>query len=181
MEPATPYPVRPSSAERERAARLLRDGSVDGRLSLDTLSERLERVFGASSRSELSELIADIRRPGPVRRMLVRMVERMSALLADLQRAWERPRLHALALPSDSREAVVVGRSTEAQLVLSHPTVSRCHARLRHDGERWLIRDLGSRNGTVVNGRMVVGEASLCPGDVVGLGDANYRITAPLH
>ena len=179
MEPITPLPVRPSAADREHAARVLRDGSVDGRLSVDTLAERLEAVFGAGSRSELDALVADMRPPRPLRRLLVRLVERFSMLSADLERAWYRPRVEVLALPRDVREDMIIGRSTDAELVLMDPTVSRTHARLHHDGQNWLIRDLGSRNGTTVNGLRVVGEAVLCPGDIVGLGDASYRLSPP--
>ena len=68
IDAPTPLPLRPSAADRERIARALRDGSVDGRLSLDTFSDRIERSFAASNREQLDELVADVSPPGPLRR-----------------------------------------------------------------------------------------------------------------
>jgi hypothetical protein len=171
----TPLPSRPSQADRERVARLLREGSVDGRLSIDTFSERIERTFAARSRGELDALVADVRPPGPVRRVLLRAVTWWSTLVADVRAAWRRPRLPVLALPvADSQ--VVIGRSRDCDCVLAEPSVSRRHAALRRQGDRWLLRDLGSRNGTRVNGVRVVEETEVGPGDRVSFGDSRYRL-----
>jgi hypothetical protein len=172
----TPLPLRPSAADRERIARVLRDGSVDGRLSLDTFSERLERAFTARSRSELDELVSDVRPPGPLRRVLLRTVSWYSALLRDLGGAWERPRVPMLALPSETGREVVLGRSRDCDCVLADPTVSRRHAGLRREGARWVLLDLGSRNGTRVNGVRVLDAIEVGPGDRVSFGDARYRL-----
>ena len=45
-----------------------------------------------------------------------------------------------------------VGRSHDSELVVLASSVSREHAELRHDDGTWTVRDLGSRNGTMVNG-----------------------------
>jgi len=153
-------------------ARLLRDGSVDGRLSLDTFSDRLERSFAASSREQLDELVADVRPPGPLRRTLMSAVAWYSTLAADLRAAWERPRVPVLGLPAGTRRRVVLGRAAECDCVLSEPSVSRRHAELRREGEHWLLRDLGSRNGTWVNGVRVLEEIEVGPGDRVSFGGA---------
>jgi DNA-binding CsgD family transcriptional regulator len=50
------------------------------------------------------------------------------------------------------------GRSTQCDFVLPHPTVSRRHAELRVDGVRVEVVDLGSRNGTFLNGKRVKAE-----------------------
>ena len=55
-------------------------------------------------------------------------------------------------------------------------SVSRRHAELRRDATRWLLRDLGSRNGTRVNGLRVLEETEVRPGDRVSFGDARYRL-----
>jgi pSer/pThr/pTyr-binding forkhead associated (FHA) protein len=47
---------------------------------------------------------------------------------------------------------------------------------LRRDGDRWLLRDLGSRNGTRVNGLRVLEETEVRPGDRVSLGEVRYRL-----
>ena len=52
----TPVPMRPSEAERERVVRLLRDRSVEGRISTDTFAARVELALGAKSSAELTEL-----------------------------------------------------------------------------------------------------------------------------
>jgi FHA domain/Domain of unknown function (DUF1707) len=173
----TPLPLRPSAADRDRIARVLRDGSVDGRLSIETFSERIERTFAARSREELDALVADVRPPGPLRRALLRGAAWWSALEADLAAAWERPRLPVLALPEGEQE-VVLGRSRDCDCVLAEPSVSRRHAGLRRDGRRWILRDLGSRNGTRVNGLRLLDEAEVAPGDRVSFGDARFRLGA---
>ena len=70
---------------------------------------------------------------------------------------------------------ILIGRSSRCQLVLADETVSRRHAELFLEGGRWLLRDLGSANGTCVNGRRVV-EAEVRPGDVVHLGGCELRL-----
>jgi hypothetical protein len=172
----TPLPLRPSAADRERVARLLRDGSVDGRLSLGTFSDRIERSFAAPNREQLDELVADVCPPGRLRRALLGVVAWYSTLAGDLRAAWERPRVPVLALPSRGGRVVVLGRSRDCDCVLSEPSVSRRHAELRRDGGRWLLRDLGSRNGTRVNGVRVLEATEVAPGDRVSFGEARYRL-----
>ncbi|HEY8376377.1 MAG TPA: SpoIIE family protein phosphatase [Nannocystis sp.] len=62
---------------------------------------------------------------------------------------------------------VVVGRSPDCDIVLNTTSVSRQHAELISDGAGWRVRDLGSRNGTGVNGTRVAGERVLQSGDVL--------------
>jgi pSer/pThr/pTyr-binding forkhead associated (FHA) protein len=64
---------------------------------------------------------------------------------------------------------LVLGRAPWCNLVLPEPTVSRRHAELRRDGAAWTIVDLGSRNGTWVNGWRV-DRAAVRRGDRVHLG-----------
>lgn len=65
---------------------------------------------------------------------------------------------------------VVVGRDATADLTLDDPQVSKRHCEFRLTGGRLILRDLGSTNGTFVNG-MQVSNAELKAGDVVGIGD----------
>jgi hypothetical protein len=156
-------------------ARVLRAGSVDGRLSIDTFSERIERSFAARSRAELDALAADLRPPGAMRRALMRAVSWWSTLDRDMRAAWQRPHVPVLALP-EADVRVTLGRSRDCDCVLAEPSVSRRHAELRREGGRWLLRDLGSRNGTRVNGVRLLDEAEVCPGDRVSFGDARFRL-----
>jgi DNA-binding NtrC family response regulator len=67
---------------------------------------------------------------------------------------------------------VTVGRSREARLTLASEEVSRLHARLRRRGEVVTVEDLGSRNGTFVDGARVEGETVVGPGQAVTVGPA---------
>ena len=63
----------------------------------------------------------------------------------------------------------VIGRSSGCDIVVDDPNVSRRHAEVRRLGDGYSLVDLGSTNGTEVNGQRV-GETSLMNGDVIGVG-----------
>ena len=71
-------------------------------------------------------------------------------------------------------DPVHIGRSPESELKLSDSTVSRRHAEIVRDGDVWVLRDLGSSNGTKVNGAPVV-EHVLHDGDEIRVGSAKLR------
>jgi pSer/pThr/pTyr-binding forkhead associated (FHA) protein len=60
--------------------------------------------------------------------------------------------------------------------VVPEDCVSRKHAQLWRDGERWYVRDLGSRNGTRINGVRVMEAIEVRRGDRLDLGGAPYRL-----
>ncbi|MFW6068455.1 MAG: FHA domain-containing protein [Chloroflexota bacterium] len=67
--------------------------------------------------------------------------------------------------------SVTVGRDPMADIVLSDPEVSRQHARFTRTEEGYELQDLGSTNGTFVDGKRLAGEAmSLQPGAVITMG-----------
>ena len=68
------------------------------------------------------------------------------------------------------RAPVSLGRASGNTIQLLDNTVSKAHAELARAGERWTIRDLGSRNGTRVNGRDAVGPLPIAAGDRVEVG-----------
>jgi len=70
------------------------------------------------------------------------------------------------------KEAIALGRSPDSDIVIVDPGISRFHAEIRREGQRWTITDRGSQNGTLVNGRPVVGTEPLSSGDEITLGDA---------
>ena len=72
----------------------------------------------------------------------------------------------------------VIGRDPENAIVLDLPDVSRQHARLIRQERGWRIADLGSTNGTDINGARISGEAVLQNGDLVRLGGVVLKYIA---
>ena len=70
---------------------------------------------------------------------------------------------------SITREPVVIGRLSNSDVVLSDSNVSRRHAELKRDGGDWVVVDLGSTNGTLVNGKLAR-EHRLKDGDRLTIG-----------
>jgi serine phosphatase RsbU (regulator of sigma subunit) len=68
-------------------------------------------------------------------------------------------------------DALVVGRSSKADLVLSDRFLSRQHARFYREGDGWMVEDLGSRNTTLLNGRPLAVPARVSAGDLVKLSE----------
>ncbi len=64
---------------------------------------------------------------------------------------------------------IKIGRAPDNDIVVNHPQVSRHHAVLERTGTTIKITDLGSTNGTMVNGQRVSAVA-LNPGDMIQLG-----------
>lgn len=62
------------------------------------------------------------------------------------------PDAPALTRWLDPGERLRIGRGRDCDLVLDHPSVSRVHAELQHDGQSWRLHDLDSKNGTHVDG-----------------------------
>ncbi|HYN40339.1 MAG TPA: SpoIIE family protein phosphatase [Thermoanaerobaculia bacterium] len=75
-----------------------------------------------------------------------------------------------------SGDALVVGRSSRAGLVLPDPVVSREHARLFREGDAWVVQDLGSHFGTRVNGEQITAARRLAHGDSIGLGGSTLVV-----
>jgi sigma-B regulation protein RsbU (phosphoserine phosphatase) len=73
-------------------------------------------------------------------------------------------------------ESVVLGRSSKADLVLADRFLSRMHARLYREGERWLVEDLGSRNTTLLNGRPIQGPTVVRGGDVIKVSETMVTV-----
>ncbi len=64
-------------------------------------------------------------------------------------------------------QAFMIGRGNDCDLVVPERQVSRHHAQIRRVGEAFVVEDLGSRNGTYVNGAVVEEPVQLQDGDVV--------------
>ena len=77
------------------------------------------------------------------------------------------------------RSRIVIGRGREADLAVAEPTISRQHAAIAWDGEGYLLEDLGSTNGTRVNGRQAT-RRRLHAGDEIELGRLQLRLQESL-
>jgi hypothetical protein len=67
-------------------------------------------------------------------------------------------------------ERVTIGRQSDCTITIRDTNVSREHVQLRRRPNGWTLRDLGSTNGTKLNGVRVEGEQMLANGDVIMLG-----------
>lgn len=68
-------------------------------------------------------------------------------------------------------DQLTVGRDSSNGVAINDAEVSRRHARLTFQGGKYVIEDLGSTNGTFVNGQRLSGPHVLKPGDVVAFGE----------
>jgi pSer/pThr/pTyr-binding forkhead associated (FHA) protein len=76
-----------------------------------------------------------------------------------------------------TRAPVTIGRLSTNDVVLADPNVSRRHAELRHEPSGWVLADLGSTNGTLVNGKLAK-EHALADGDRIAFGTSELIFTA---
>ncbi|MDG1896221.1 MAG: sigma 54-interacting transcriptional regulator [Fuerstiella sp.] len=77
-------------------------------------------------------------------------------------------------------QVVTVGRSAANKLVLHDDACSRNHCEVFHSAGDWKVRDLDSRNGTLVNEQPVSGDLTLRLGDVVCIGQCRLAFTTSL-
>jgi len=68
-------------------------------------------------------------------------------------------------------DQLIIGRDAVNAVAINDAEVSRKHARLTFQGGKYVLEDLGSTNGTFVNGQRLVSSTVLKPGDVVSLGE----------
>jgi hypothetical protein len=170
-------PVRVSDAERERALRELREAAVQGRLSSDSFVRRLDDALRSRNRDDLADLLRDLPGHSRLEDALMRRVRATSLWLLRVRHAWQQPRTTRLCLPTDGGRAYWLGRNPESDLVFSNRTVSRSHARLNLGADGWILTDLGSTNGTRVNGWIVTRPQVVRPGDRVSFGSQKVVIT----
>jgi hypothetical protein len=165
--------VRVSDAERDVVLARLRDGFADGRLTHETFSHRVDEVLRARAGDELHRLVADL----PAKRGL------LAALRATCRRAvraadrWLRGWPPVMTLPAGSQRRFTIGREPDCDMTLADETVSRWHASLERAAGGWLLADLGSTNGTRLNGWRVTSPIPVRPGDKVSFGRATFLLS----
>ena len=109
------------------------------------------------------------------RTMIYSTAERVAEPLQENARARAQ---RALLVLEDRRlvvgpAGVVIGRSRQSDVVVDDPNVSRQHAEVRPRGGAWVLNDLGSTNGSVLNGRRIDGPEVLKPGDRIEIGTSS--------
>ena len=202
--PTTPDVIlRASDEERDEAVSELGERFAEGRLSHDTFMHRMDEALGARDRRQLDGLFTDLprRRSGlgalpslraAIRERARRGREMLAAEIETLSGAARegfgarpgsrpRPARHPAAL-SFPRPApgirYTIGRDSACDLLIEDLSVSRSHARLEHAAGRWLLTDLGSTNGTRLNGWRVRDAVLVQAGDRLAFGSAVFVICA---
>jgi hypothetical protein len=192
--------VRASDAERDRAIGELRDQFAQGRLSQETFLYRMDAALNAKDKSELSELFTDLpaasaqrARAGISDRLrLLRMAITGTIVPSTRQlrprrtrRAWRarvtypQDVLPGLPLPPQPDRRFTIGRAMACDFTLADLSVSRWHARIYREDDQWLLSDLGSTNGTRVNGWRVTTGVPVKPGDQISFGSVSFVVTEP--
>jgi hypothetical protein len=171
-------PVRASDEDRDRVLRELRDRAAEGRLSHETFERRVDSALRARSHAELTALVRDLPPANRLVRGLTGAVTSLSAMTARIEAAWRAPRLPRFALPPQELSRLLIGRAAGCQFVVTDLSVSRVHAELRRAGNAWLLSDLGSMNGTLVNGYRIVAPTRVRPGDEVAFGRTRFILAA---
>jgi hypothetical protein len=82
---------------------------------------------------------------------------------------------HESGTTFDIGEGATMGRSDGAEIRVDDPFASSAHARIFSRGEYMYLEDMGSTNGTYLNGRQVRSTERLRPADVIRIGDSEYR------
>lgn len=75
-------------------------------------------------------------------------------------------------LVSSKKSLLRVGRLPESEIYLDEPVVSRRHADIYKSDTSYYVKDMGSRNGTLVNGERISQPTEISPGDIVGIGNS---------
>jgi hypothetical protein len=198
--PTTPESIRASDEERDQVASELGKRFAEGRLSHETFMHRMGAALGARDRHQLDRLLADLppgRRAagivggmlGSVRARSRRALEVLAeekAALAGMIRHSLAPRpgvaakgpLAALCFPPGTGGRYTIGRDPVCDLLIEDLTVSRVHARLERDADGWMLADLGSTNGTRLNGWRVREPVRVRAGDRVCFGAARFIMRA---
>ena len=104
-------------------------------------------------------------------------------IVSQLKQAASGPGMGSLVLPSGKRvdlgtATVTVGRLPECTISINDSNISRNHAEVRAGQTAFVVYDLGSTNGTMVNGIKIVGEHRLRDGDIISFGSTHVRFEA---
>jgi hypothetical protein len=171
--------IRVCDADRDRVIAELRERAADGSLGHESFVFRVDAALRARSRGDLAEIVSDLPAPrrSHARAALERLAETGRAARRRLAGYLEAPQPLAFVLPSGSQDSFTIGRDAACDLVLRDMTVSRSHAGLRREAGRWLLSDVGSTNGTRLNGWRVTAPVPLRAGDKITFGSMTMVVT----
>jgi Domain of unknown function (DUF1707)/FHA domain len=200
--PTTPEFLRASDAERDHAVSELRNEFAEGRLSHETFIYRMQSALDARNRGQLAGLFTDLppRRRGLVARIRAALrggSQEDAAEDPGIQRISELPDQGPWSVPGRKNAAssavtpvipapfvfppgrgtrFTIGRTRECDLCLPDLSVSRMHALLVRREDGWVLSDLGSHNGTRLNGWLVREPVPVRPGDRVEFGSMAFIV-----
>jgi hypothetical protein len=155
-------------------ARTLKAAYASGLLSEDTFLRRTDQLLGGGVIDPI-RLVGDLN----LRARRSRLANAAAVVTRLLGRAGGSSESRPSALLAldwgGAQSEMLIGRHRGCDVVLSDLSVSRRHARLFFRDGRWVLQDLGSTNGTAVNG-LQVGRCELRPGDRIALGDEHLVV-----
>ncbi len=105
------------------------------------------------------------------------------SIVSQLKQASTGPGMGSLVLPSGERvyvndQPVTIGRLPECAIAVNDSNISRRHAEVRAGATAFVVVDLGSTNGTMINGVKISGEQRLRDGDIISVGATHLRFEA---
>ena len=78
-----------------------------------------------------------------------------------------------------SIEPATIGRAVECDIVIARKSISRENTRIHREGRHWFVEDLGSTNGTYLNGELTIAPMKLRDGDSIKVGDVTFIFHDP--
>jgi hypothetical protein len=190
--PTKPEYIRVSDVDRDRAVDDLKQEYVHGRLSHDTFMLRMQAALGARNQGQLSGLFTDLPRPpsrlGRIREAVLgwRRLAPEADHTAPASAGWDLvprqpepapgPVPRPLVFPAGPDTNFTIGRDNRCDLYVDDMSVSRLHARLARDDQGWVLADLGSTNGTRLNGWRVRAAVPVRPGDLILIGSVAFVV-----
>ena len=195
----TPGYLRASDAERDLAVHALRQEFAEGRLSHETFMFRMSSALDARNRAQLAGLFTDLppRPPTLLARLQAAFLRRdvdpgsgagnwhpgphaasgrPGAPAGSGGSGWPPPA--PMVFPPGRGTMFTIGRRGDCDLRIADLSVSRLHAQLDRGEDGWRLSDLGSRNGTRVNGWLLRDPVPVRAGDVLQFGSAAFVIQA---
>ena len=78
-----------------------------------------------------------------------------------------------------NKDKIIIGRAENSDVRLPQLTITRNHASIKKENNQYIIEDLGSKNGTFVNGKRISQPTTITPDDNINIGTFRFRLTKP--